>query len=164
MDLKRRWVLGWSSVCLLFLSVGTSAQVLKRQTLCSLGPQLKEGQITLQGSVGQPSMVGVSNSEYFTLRAGFIQPPATFRRSLFAVDFEVFPNPFQTEIAVVTSFFPGDELRVMSTSGNRIGTLHISTYASQTKMNLGSVANGSYQVYLIRNNRVIQTQKIIKIE
>ena len=164
MDLKRNWALGWSSCGLFLLSLSTSAQMVKRQTLSSLGPQIMSDRITLQSCIGQPSMVGVSHSESFTLRAGFIQPPMTLARSLFAVDLEVFPNPFQSEFIVVTSFFPGDEIRVTGENGDLVELFRASTYTSQLKINLQGVANGMYHVLIIRNNRVIQTKKIIKIE
>lgn len=71
-----------------------NAQTIVRSTIGSIGSSSQTGEVFLQHSAGQPTLVGNEKIENIGLRQGFIQP-IQFIEEQNELDVTLFPNPNQ---------------------------------------------------------------------
>lgn len=85
---------------LLFLTACGFSQTISRSSISSLGSSSNNDGITIQQSVGQPTLVNHVNVEGTGLRQGF-QQPISFIEEQNELNIRLYPNPNQGEFSFI---------------------------------------------------------------
>ncbi|MEO8760575.1 MAG: T9SS type A sorting domain-containing protein, partial [Bacteroidia bacterium] len=74
----------------------------------------------------------------------------------------IYPNPTKGIFIVQTTLYENTSVEIYSLLGQKLLTEHL--IRNNTQLNLNNLANGIYQLTIIKNNEVIYQNKLTKID
>ncbi len=97
------------------------------------------------------------------ISAGYNYNVVSSNDTIQKVKFEVFPNPFQAEINIVSDInHTNGFIRIFDLTGKQVGSQRIMNNATQTTMNLNDLNKGIYLLEMIFDNGDKEVIKLIK--
>lgn len=154
-------------IFLLVCSYTTTAQSIKRSTICSFGSSSFVGTRTLRQSVGQPSNTASETSLDLTLRQGFQQPLNSgvqyFEKE--NCNLSIYPNPSIDGIISFSTGLTTDLEFKISVFDSQGAIVHMSQLTpTQNNMNLNFLSPGLYTVIAETANTETCSNKLIIVK
>ena len=161
-SLKYSWLFS-ALACLVFLSIDVDGQVIKRQSLGTLGGSLHAGSLTIQQTVGQPSITSSTYSGSSSLRSGFMQPTVILESLVTGVqDLKVYPIPTATNATLLYRLKANDIIEIRDVKSIVVKKYELDSEQESWQLELFELSSGVYFIIVVRQGSAIGIAKIIK--